>query len=214
MPFGVDDAFLVAGTLLGGAGALGTSPAEKATQEALNKLESGQSWLKSTPFSKEEIMGTLLPLVQKMYRGAADVVAGRAGSAMSESGVAKGQDFVQMYMQSLAPVIAGGENAAAQSVSEFGKWFSALDSESKNRFLQSIQLELQGAGNLPDMNTFQRLVTGALSGLNLGATAGANYNEGQALLKKANSIDTSVTELSNKALIDTIEDPNKFQYYG
>jgi hypothetical protein len=188
MAFGYDDALMIAGGLLGGLGASGESPREKASKEIMEKLRKNEEYFKSTPFSKEEIMDVLLPQVQKMYRGASDVVAGKLGAAMGETGSAGGQAWSDFYMQSLAPVIAQGQNLAAGAVSDFGKWYSSLDSEAKNRFMQSISLELQATQGLPDMNEFQRVVSGALAGINLGSVAAGNLGAAGALNKKTDAI--------------------------
>lgn len=165
----------IAGGVLGiGGNLFGSNPREEQTESALANLKSMEDWLKDTPFSKEEIMNQLLPEVQKMYRTAADVVAGKAGAMAGESGMAGGQPSMEYYLQTLSPIIGQGEMQAAGAVSEFGKWYSTLDSEAKQRFLQSIQLELQSAGNLPEQDTLQQTLTGALQGINLGVSAGGN----------------------------------------
>lgn len=189
MPFGYDDAIMLASTLLSGALGGQSSPQEEASQKIFNKLEDAEDYLKSTPFSKEEIMQQLLPTVQKLYRGAADVAAGRIGAATSETGSAGGQAFKEFYTQALAPVIAQGEQAAAGSVSDFGKWFSALDESAKNRYLSAIQLELGAAQELPDMSQMQRTFTGALSGLNIGSNIGANIATANAINQKVDILD-------------------------
>lgn len=230
MAFGIDDALLVAGTLLGGLGSLGKSPQEMKAEEISQLLAENRDWLKSLPFSREEIMNQLLPTVQRLYRGAADVVAGRAGAGVGEAGLAGGQGISEYYLQTLAPIIAGGEQLAANAQTEFAQWFAQLDQQSKNRFLQAIQLELSTTGMLPDMNQFQRVITGALSGMNLGATAGGNLAMAGTLNDKSNTLNDiynllnqnqgidilrdSGNILSNPNLIDGIYDPNRRQGVG
>jgi len=206
MPFGIDDALMIAGTLLGGLGASGQSPQEKNAENINNTLQDNEDYFKSLPFSKEEIMNSLLPQVQKIYRSSADVVAGRLGQNVGESGVAGGQGLSSYYLSTLAPVIAQGENLAAGAVSDFGKWYSQLDAQAKNRFMQAISLEIQNNGSLPDMNTLQRTISGALSGLNLGATAGGNVVTANALqekndLLKQSMIGSTMSNIDTTALI-------------
>jgi hypothetical protein len=215
MPFGYDDALMILGTVLGGTGALGESPQEKTTKEALGQLNANEDWLKSAPFSKEEIMGTLLPMVQKMYRGSADVLAGKAGAAVGDMGLPQGQSTTEYYLQALAPAISQGENLAAGAVSEFGKWFSTIDADTKNRFIDMIKTKLAGAGGLPDMDQFQRVLTGALSGLNLGATAGGNVVSAQALREKTDFL-SNLNQIfdTNKSSGGGVEDLLKMMQSG
>ncbi len=192
-------------SILGGAFSGGDSPQEKASKEVLGKLEDNEDWLKGSPFTKEEIMNALLPAVQKIYRGAADVAAGKIGATVGETDVAGGQGFMEYYTQALAPVIAEGENKAGAAVSEFGKWYSELDAEKKNRFLQTMNLELQAVGGLPTMTNMQKIFTGAMKGANIGTTAMGNINTASALNKQSGLLEKIAGQLQNK-------NTNPFEY--
>lgn len=180
----------IAGGLISGLAALGDSPKEKAMKESLGKLESNFDWLKEVPFSKEEIMGELLPMVQQLYKGSADIAAGRIGSAIGESGVAGGQGMADYYMQNLAPVIARGQEQAAGAVGQFGQWYSTLDENSKSRFLQAIQLEMTGNQGLSDMTGFQKFIAGGLKGASIGAGMGADIAQAGMINNQASFLDT------------------------
>lgn len=188
---------MIAGGLLGAAGGIGTSPQQKQAEKLIGTLEESEAYLKSTPFSKEEIMNDLLPEVQKMYRAASDVAAGKIGASIGESDLAPGQGFADYYAQTLAPVIAQGEQQAAAATSKFGKWYSALDAQAKQRFLESVDLQMQATQGLPSMNQFQRMTSGALSGMNLGATAGGNIAKAGALNTQAD-LNKNLNELLNQ----------------
>ena len=185
MPIDPVTAFSIGGAILGGLGTLGTSPQEEAAEQALGRLQGGYDWLKEVPFSKDEIMGELLPIVQRMYQGAADVAAGRLGAAVGEADIAGGQPAMEYYLQTLAPVIAQGQQLSAGAVSEFGKWYSNLDAQAKNRFLQAVNLEMTGAGQLPGMNAFQEFGIGALRGADIGSTVGGNIATAGAIKDRA-----------------------------
>jgi hypothetical protein len=183
--FASGNALPIIGAGIGAIGEIfGSNPREEALQAGISTLQESRDYISSTPFSKEEIMGELLPQAQKKFRGAADVVAGRLGAATGEVDTAKGQATKDFYIQTLAPVIAKGEELAGQAISDFGKWYSTLDAQAKGRFLQSVQLELNAAMGLPEQNQFQRTITAALGGLNLGSTAGGNIAMANALSEK------------------------------
>ncbi len=189
MPFGFDDAALLLGSaIVGGFGGAGKGEKAEALDKILADLQSNKDYLTSTPFSKDEIMSQLLPMVQKTFRGAADVAAGRIGSSIGEAGSAGGQAFGEFFTQSLAPIIAQGENLAAGATSDFAKFFAQLDSDAKNRLLQSIGLEINATQGLPNTSEFERVISGALGGLDLGANALGSFKTASALQTQVDNI--------------------------
>lgn len=182
----VTGAIIGAGSLLSGFASIGESPQEKATREAMERLKGSYEWLKETPFSKSEIMNYLVPKLQKMYRGATDVVAGRAASVIGESDAA---NFSELYTQTLGNVIGQGEMNAAGIEADLAKWFGQLDDAAKSRFIQAMSLELQGAQNMPQMNDFQKFLTSAISGAQISSNIVGNINIADSIGKQ-----TSATE--------------------
>lgn len=160
-------------SLLGGLFASGDSPQEEAYTEIFNMLKEYMPELKKEAYSKSEIK-SIVNSMQQMYRGAADVAAGKIGSAIGESGVAKGQGFADYYTQSLAPVIAQGEYGAA-GAEQFGvEAYSNINNQTKNRVLQALGLMTSGAAGLSSMTDAQKGISGFLQTGNLLATAGGN----------------------------------------
>lgn len=167
---------LIGGVLGAGASMLGQSPQQESLEALMKKLDDAEEYLKSTPFTKDEVMNQLLPQAQKIYRGAADVLAGKAGAAVGESGVAKGQAFGEYYSQALAPIIGAGEKQAGDAISRFGQWFSSMDSEAKNRFLSSVQTMMQATQGLEGMTDAQKGLIGGLEGASIGAGIGGEID--------------------------------------
>jgi hypothetical protein len=206
-----------AGAIIGGlASWIGTSDQEDAIKDMQKKLKENEEYFKSTPFSKDEIMNIMLPEAQKIYRGAADVVAGKAGAAVGESGLSGGQGFAEYYTQALAPIIAQGENQAAGAIGEFGQWYSTLDAQAKSRFAQVLGIEMQNNQSLPDMTEFQQLVSGAMSGANIGGNIAGSFDKLNAINNKSIAqdklIDTQSSDLFKQAGVaqqqNTFPDPN------
>jgi hypothetical protein len=166
----------IAGGLVTGLSALGKDPKQEKFEKIFDKLEDSEEYLKSTPFTKDEIMGQLLPQAQKIYRGAADILGGKAGAAVGESGVAKGQSFGEYYTQALAPIIAQGEQQAGDAISRFGQWYSGLDAQAKNRFLDAVRLQMGAAAGTDDMTDLQKFITGGIPGASFGANIGGEID--------------------------------------
>ena len=185
------------GGLVGGGLSLFDSPQELAMEDLLKKLESEEEYIKSTPFTKDEIMNQLLPQAQKIYRGAADILAGKAGSAVGESGVPKGQAFSEYYTQALAPIIASGEQQAGDAIGKFGMWYSNLDAQAKDRFMQHMRLQLAAASGQAGMSDPQKFFTGAMGGASAIAGIGGEIDilgELQKMLSGKGELTKATTE--------------------
>ena len=159
----------ILGGVLGGFAASGDSPQEEAFQDIMADLDSLEDIFQTLPFTKEEVMQELLPQTQSLYRGAADVVAGKIGAQTGEAGIAQGQGAKDFYLQSLAPVIAQGEQMAAGAVGEYAQFFARLSENQKGQLLNYFSTKLNAAQGLPTMTTLQKTVTGALSGIQIGS---------------------------------------------
>ena len=177
------------GGLLGGILATDESPQEKAFGRIQQTLEESEDYFKSTPFSKDEIMGELLPQVQQIFRGSADVLAGKVGARTGEAGIAGGQSAMDYYIQSVAPVIAQGENLAGGAVGQFANFWATLDTSAKNRFLESVKTQLSAAAGMPTETAAQRAAIGFMSGADIAGTAFGNISKASALYKQAEGID-------------------------
>lgn len=174
--------------LLSGIFGGGKSPQEEAVKKILDELDANGGYFKDTPFSKDELFNTIMPAIQKTQRGAADVAAGRLGSAVGEADVAGGAAQFDYYLQSLAPVIAQGESEAANTYKQFTQLWAGMDAQAKNRFLQSMQLKLGAAGGLSDMTEGQKFLSNFMSGANIGASAYGNVSQGLSLADKGSTI--------------------------
>jgi hypothetical protein len=153
-------------------------------------------WLKDTPFSKDELFGTIMKSIQQTYRGAADVVAGKVGSTIPEiSNAPQGQAFMDYYIQNLAPIIAQGEKASGDVYQNFVQLWGQFDADAKNRFISANQLALGGASGLPDQTGLQRFFTNFLSGGNAAATITGNINMANALSNKSLSMDDLISTI-------------------
>lgn len=167
----------LAGGIIGaGVSIFGGNPREESTEAIMKKLEEAEEYLKSTPFTKDEIMNQLLPQAQKMYRGAAKTLAGTSGAAVGESDVAKGQAFGEYYANTIAPTIAAGEENAANAIERYGQWFSGLDAAGKDRFLSTIKTLMAGTQGLSSMGDAQKGVIGGLEGARLGAGIAGEFD--------------------------------------
>lgn len=191
---------LVGGIFGAGASMLGTSPQESAMEDVIKSIKDAEEYLKSTPFTKDEVMNQLLPQAQKIYRGAADVMAGKAGAAVGEAGVPKGQAFAEYYTQALAPIVASGEQQAGDAISRFGKWFSDMDAQGKGRFIESMKLLMTGTQGLSGMTPLQKGVTGGMEGARIGAGVAGDFDilsELKKLMQGKEDLATSTTQFGN-----------------
>lgn len=194
-------AITVGSGLLSGLFGSGESDQEKALKNVLDKLDQNQGFFKSTPFTKEELFNTILPAIQQTQRGAADVAAGRLGSAIGEaSGVAGGQGAMDYYIQNLAPVIAQGEQNAAQSYKQFTELWSQMDENAKRNFLAALQTEANVGSGLPNMSKAQKFFTNFLSGAQLGSTAYGNVSQGLALAKQGDMLTQIAGNMQGQSL--------------
>lgn len=168
--------------LLTGLFGSGESDKEKAINDWMKKMQADKATISSTAYSKDEIMNNIIPMLQQMLKGSANVAAGQIGASIGESGsgMGGGQNFGEYYTQALAPVIAQGQQSAANATQNMMDMFAKMDDASKNRLLQYYQLQLQGASQKADTNATQRFFTNTIQGMNLGANimgslAQANY---------------------------------------
>jgi hypothetical protein len=175
--------------LLSGIFGSGESEQEKAVKDILDKLEANEDFFKQTPFTKDELFQTIMPAIQQSQKGAADVAAGRLGAAVGETGnVAGGQGAFDYYLQSLAPVIAQGEQNAAGTYQNFVQMWSQMDAQAKQRFMQSLNMQSGLTSGLPNMTKGQEFITNFLSGAQIGATGTGNVMMGNAMMQKGNNI--------------------------
>lgn len=175
------------GALLSGIFGSKTSPREDEVRRIIDKLYEEMDWLKTAPFTKDELLNSILPEVQKTYRGAADVAAGRAASTVPETtGAPSGQAFMEHYLQTMAPIIARGEEQAAGAITDFTQLWANIDQATKTNVLGAYQLALGGTQGLPDQTSGQRFFTNFLQGLNIGTTAYGNISYADALVEKGN----------------------------
>lgn len=159
----------ILGGILGGVAGSQKSPQEEAAEGILADLEGLDELFKTLPFTKEEVMQELLPQAQGIYRGAADIVAGKIGAQTGEAGIAKGQGAKDFYLQSIAPVIAQGEQLAGGAIGEYANFFAQMSENQKGQLLNFYKTKLAASQGLPDMTTFQRTITGAFSGMQVGS---------------------------------------------
>lgn len=191
---------LVGGLFGAGAAAFGTSPQETAMEEIMASIKEAEDYLKSTPFTKEEVMNQLLPQAQKMYRGSADVLAGKAGAAVGEAGVPKGQAFGEHYAGAVAPAIIAGEQSAGDAIGKFGSWFANMDAQGKNRFIASMRTLMAGTQGLSDMTDLQKGVAGGMEGARIGAGVAGDFDilsELQKLMQGKKGLNKSATNFGN-----------------
>jgi hypothetical protein len=152
----------------------GKSDQQKEMEKFLRLLEQDKDKIDGMSFSKADIE-TLTQDIQNLYRGGADVAAGRLGSAIGESGSAGGQAFADLFVQSLAPVIAEGEFKSADAEKWGAQFFANLDQQRKSNLMNFYQLAFGGASALPGTNSGQRTVLGGLQGLKFGGDAYASF---------------------------------------
>jgi hypothetical protein len=201
--------------LISGLAGMGSNPKEDAIKSLLSKLEDAD-FFKDTAFSKDELFNSIMPSIQQMQRGGADVAAGRVGASIGESDVAGGQAYFDYYLQSLAPIIAKGEGDAANTYKQFVELYNNMDVTRKGQFLQKMSLETNLMNGLPGMNETQKFMSNFMNGANLGATAYGNVAQGNALMKQGDLLSNlntdRTTDRTNAFLVnfgDKIKD-NKF----
>jgi len=168
---------------------MGGSPSQDAIEALIKQLDAKTNFLSSTAFSKQELLQTILPQIQAAFRGGANVAAGQVGATIPEvaSTTPSGQAFMDLYLQSLAPVIAKGESQSAQAYGDFVKFYGQLDAAAKTRTLQAFSLKGQLAGGLPKMSGTQKFLTNFLQGASLGSTIKGNIDMAGAISDKASS---------------------------
>lgn len=172
---------------------MGSSPSEEAIRALIKQLDEKTNFLSSTAFSKEELLNVILPQVQAAFRSGASVAAGAVGATVPEiaSGVPSGQAFMDLYLQSSAPVIAKGESQSAQAYQSFVQFYGQLDAAAKSRTLQAFSLKGQLVQGLPQQTGVQKFLTNFLQGANIGSTIKGNVDLAGALSNQA----TSVTDI-------------------
>lgn len=194
--------------LLSGFLGMGESPSEEAFRKMFDQLYENMDWLKETSFSKDELFNSILPAVQNTFRRSADVAAAKIGATVPETagGTPEGQSFMDYYTTALAPIIAQGESQAGQAHMSFVDLWNTMDTQSKQRFLQAVQLGGNLAGGLPSMTEGQKFLTNTLQGADIGATIAGNIQMGGALNNKAGSITDYLGKLgvTNSSVLDVV----------
>jgi hypothetical protein len=176
---------LVGGLLSAFAG-LGESSKETELTTILDKMYKNEDYIKSMPFTKDELFNSIYPKIKQLNTGAADVAAGRIGSALGEAGanVGGGQNFVDNYLQQVAPVLAQGQFASAEALQGLVAMYGQMDNDAKQRLLQMFGLEAQTANQLPSMTDFQAFITNFLQGGNITSTIQGNLSMADYLKNK------------------------------
>lgn len=176
----------IAGGLLSAFTGLGESPKEEKLNEILDKMYANEDFVKSMPFTKDELFNSIYPKIKQLNTGAADVAAGRLGSAIGETGanMGGGQNFVDNYIQQLAPVIAEGQFKSAEALQGLVAMYGQMDDAAKKRLLQLFGMEAQTASQLPSMTDFQAFVTNFLQGGNITSTIQGNLGTADYLKNK------------------------------
>ena len=151
----------------------GQSEQEKAMAEAFEMIKGQLPNAGKMAFTKEEI-NAFVKTMQGIYRGGANVAAGQIGSAIGESGVAKGGGFADYYTQSLAPVIAEGENKAAGAIGWGEQAYSNNYNQAQSRVTQLLGMLTQAASGQASMTGAQKGIASGLQGANLFATGYGN----------------------------------------
>lgn len=169
-----------------GLSSLGESDKEVALKDTLNKMYENEDYMKSMPFTKDELFNSIFPMIKQLNVGAADVAAGRIGSALGEgqANIGGGQNFVDYYTQALAPVLSQGQFATAEAMQNLVQLYGQMDNQAKTRMLQLLGYELQGAGELPTMTDVQSFMTSFLQGGDIGATIMGNLGMADYLKNK------------------------------
>lgn len=161
----------------------GKGDQQQAIEKYLNMLENEKDNLGGLAMSRGEVMN-LVSDIQELYRGGADVAAGRVGSAIGESGVAGGQGFADLHLQSTAPIIAEGEFKSADAEKWGAQFFAQLDESRKRNLTNFYSLLLNGSSQLPGTNTAQRTALGFLQGAKFGGDAFESFYTADYLANK------------------------------
>jgi len=159
--------------ILGGIFSGGESPQEKEAKKVQRLIKSYLPQAGQTAFSKAEI-NALIKTMQSIYGGAANVAAGQIGSAIGESGITGGQGFAEYYTQALAPVIAQGQEESAKAQLQGNQLYEEDFNNAKQRVAQLLSLLAGNTQSFANQTGTQKVVSGFLSGANLGATALGN----------------------------------------
>ena len=151
----------------------GNGPQTEAVEGFRKWLTDNKEAINNPAYTKEEL-NNITAKIQQQLQGASDIVAGRLGSAIGESGIAEGQPLAEYYTQQLAPVIAEGQMKSADIEKWATQLFAQLDENSKQRLLQLAGLDLNSVSMLPQMNNAQRSIVTGLQGMNLGSNIMGN----------------------------------------
>lgn len=171
---------LLGGSLLGGLGALGSGSKQKAIQQNIGLIDSMITGLDKPNFTQEDA-DIMIKKIRENFRAAADVAAGRIGSTTGESlaaaGVPQGQAASDYYIQALAPTLAAGETEANKA--SLALLEQVLNDKARRDQLKAelMRLRTGSTEGMEDMSGFQKFLTGALAGGNLGATALGNLSQ-------------------------------------
>ncbi len=162
---------LLSSLLSGLGGIFGESDKEKYLKDALDRIYANEDYVKSLPFTKDELFNQIFPLIKQLNIGASDVAAGRLGSAIGESSanVGGGQNFSDLYVQTLAPVIAEGQQLSAKALQDLVGLYASMDDASKRRLISLLGLTMQGSEALPSLTDFQAFITNSLQGFDIGS---------------------------------------------
>jgi hypothetical protein len=150
--------------LLGGLVGTGDSDKEKAMKDMLGKLYANEDFVKSTPFSKDELFNQIFPIIKQLNLGAADVAGSRLGAEVGESRASAGggQNFTDYYLQALSPVMAQGQFATAEAYQGLVEFYGQMDDAAKRRLVQLLGMEVSTANQLPSTTDLQAFVTNFL----------------------------------------------------
>jgi len=168
MPFVVDDLMGIislGSALLSGLAGTETSDRETYAKKLIDEFDNNSSVFKNSSFTKDELFNQLLPQIQQSFRGAGDVAAGRAGSALGEQGLAQGGGFADAYVQAIAPQIAQGEQLAGGAMQDMIKLFATMDATKKSQLLQYLSAKSGAIEGLNDTTGLQDFITNFISGL-------------------------------------------------
>lgn len=170
---------LISGLLSGLSGIFGgESEKESQLKDLLDKLYANEDYVKSLPFTKDELFNQIFPIIKQLNMGAADVAAGRLGSALGEqnANVGGGQNFADLYVQSLAPVIAEGQQLSAKALQDLVQMYASMDDSAKKRLLTLLGLQVGAVNELPSMSDFQAFIVNTLQGFDIGSKVLGNID--------------------------------------
>ena len=168
--------------IMGGTGLLGAlGGSQKGTQaqmseDYINKIYGLIPQIKNAGYSMTQLQ-SMIPQIQKYFTGASDVAAGKIGAAIGESGTPQGQPFAEYYTQSLAPVIAQGQEMAGQTQEDMTKFIQSNEMSKISAMLQAYNMAGGALGGLSKTNPTQGGLLGFLQGTNIGASAIGNITQ-------------------------------------